>query len=234
MFFSKNLKLLRKRAGLSQQDLADSLNVTRSSINSYERGVQPSFEVQIALADQFKLSMDALIRYDLSALSEYQWSQLNQGFDIDITGRRLRLLTVTVNEDNKENIELVDHKARAGYTTGYADPEFISSLPHFQLPYLPVNRSYRCFQIQGDSMPPVHNNAWVTASYVENWTEIKNGERYIVITREEGIVFKVLYNHIETDQKLLLVSTNTDYEPYEVAIDEVLEIWKFENCSLTE
>ena len=41
-----------------------------------------------------------------------------------------------VDSKNRDNIELVPVKAKAGYTAGYNDPEFISSLPTFQLPFL--------------------------------------------------------------------------------------------------
>lgn len=217
---------------MSQQELADSLSVSRSSLNSYERGTQPPFAILIALADYFRLSMDALIRYDLEALGEYEWSVLEQGNDIDITGRRLRLLTVSVDKDNNEKIELVPNKARAGYTGGYADPEFIASLPKFDLPFLPKGRTYRCFQLQGDSMPPFRDGDWVTASYVENWMDIKDGGRYVLVTRDEGIVFKVVYNRIARDRSLTMVSTNTDYQPYNVAVEDLAEVWKYETGNL--
>ena len=54
MYFDKNVKLLRTQKGLSQQDLADSLELTRSKLNSYERGVQPPFDIQIDIV--FKVS----------------------------------------------------------------------------------------------------------------------------------------------------------------------------------
>jgi len=52
-----------------------------------------------------------------------------------IKGSNLRVLATTVDIANNENIEMVAEKAKAGYTTGYADPEFISELPVFQFPF---------------------------------------------------------------------------------------------------
>ena len=41
------------------------------------------------------------------------------------------------------------------------------------------------------------------------------------------IVFKFVYNHLEENQSLLLVSSNPLFEPYSVSIKQVIEIWKF-------
>ncbi len=228
MFFDRNIKLLRTKKGLSQQDLADSLELSRSKLNSYERGVQPPFDIQIDIADYFNVTLDGLVRHDLSKLTHFKLSQILKGSEADISGRKLRLLTVSVDADENENIEIVSMKAQAGYTGGYADPEFIGGLPKFKLPFLPKNRTYRSFQIKGDSMPPVSEGSWVTASYLQDWGDIKDGENYIVVTKDEGIVFKRLYNKIKEEQSITLVSTNSAYAPYTLPIAQILEIWKFE------
>lgn len=228
MFFARNIKLLRTKKGLSQQDLADNLEITRSKLNSYERGVQPPFEIQIDIADYFNVTLDGLVRHDLSKLTHFKLSQILKGSEADISGRRLRLLTVSVDANEDENIEIVSMKAQAGYTGGYGDPEFIGTLPKFKLPFLPKNKTYRSFQIKGDSMPPVSEGSWVTASYLQDWADIKDGENYIVVTKDEGIVFKRLYNKIKDEQSITLVSTNSSYAPYTLPITQILEIWKFE------
>jgi hypothetical protein len=69
----------------------------------------------------------------------------------------------------------------------------------------------------------------VTGEYLQNWQLIKNGHPYIVVTQNEGIVFKVVYNQINDSGTLLLCSTNPQYQPYEVKVGDVLEIWKFVN-----
>jgi transcriptional regulator with XRE-family HTH domain len=220
---------LRKYKEFSQQELADGLDLSRSKLNSYERGVQPPFDLLIQIAEYFNASIDALIRYDLSILSEYKLSQMLSGFDIDVTGQKLRLLTVSVDKDDEENIELVTAKAQAGYTTGYADPDFIVSLPKFNLPFLAKGKTYRCFQIKGESMHPIQEGSWITASYVQDWNDIKDGKSYIVVTADDGIVFKVVYNQISADSKLQLISTNPLFKPYDISIRNVLEIWEMEN-----
>jgi transcriptional regulator with XRE-family HTH domain len=233
MYFAENLKFLRQRKNKSQTDLAAELEITRTTLSGYERNVQPPFRVLIKIAEYFNVSLDALVKYKLDVLSEFQLSQIEKGFDVDITGSKLRLLTITVDNKGKENIELVPVKAQAGYTSSYGDLEFIASLPKFKLPFLPENKTYRTFQIKGDSMLPIPENSWVTCSYIENWEHIKNGKACIVVTKNDGIVFKLVYNRLE-EGVLLLVSSNRNYNPYEIQISQVLEIWQFETWNSFE
>ena len=60
--FDKILKLLRNEKNMSQQELADALGISKSSINMYERGGrQPNFEVLEAIADFFNVDIDYLL-----------------------------------------------------------------------------------------------------------------------------------------------------------------------------
>jgi len=230
MFFGNNLHLLRKRRKLSQADLASEIGIKRSSLSGYELGSsEPNFENLLKFSDFFRISIDKLLKINLNTISQIYLTQLEQGFDIDLTGGKLRVLATTVDQNNEENIELVPVKAKAGYTTGYGDPDFIKVLPTFQLPFLDRNKKFRTFQISGDSMPPVSNGSWVTGEFVQNWRTIKDGYPYIVVTENEGVVFKILYKQFDKNQSILLCSTNPIYEPFEININEVIEVWKFVN-----
>lgn len=223
-----NVKLLRQRRGRSQEEVAIALDVKRSSLSGYENGsAEPNLDLLVRISEYFKVSVDKMLKYDLNTLSESQLSSLERGWDIDLTGKRLRVLTTQVDRDDRENIELVPEKAKAGYAAGYADPDYISVLPAFQMPFLSREKKYRTFSISGDSMPPVGDGSYVTGEYVQNWQSLRDGQPYIIVTKEDGIVFKVVYNQLNDKGNLLLCSTNPIYPPYEVAISEVLEIWKF-------
>ncbi|RUA24151.1 MAG: DNA-binding protein [Bacteroidetes bacterium] len=234
-YFSSNIKHLRKRKGRTQDDVAFALNMKRSTLSGYENEVaKPSVEVLTAFSDYFGVAIDTLIKVDLRSLPESQISQLERGYDVFIKGSKLRVLTTTVGEDNEENIELVPEKAKAGYTGGFADPDFIKVLPTFRLPFLSKEKKYRTFQISGDSMLPIPDGSYVTGEYVQNWRHIKNGQPYIILTVDDGIVFKMVENNIESNGKLKLHSLNELYEPYEIDINEVREIWKFVNYISSE
>lgn len=225
---AKNIKLLRKRKRLSQENLAQELGITRSAINSYENQLaDPPITVLIKLADYFKISIDRLLKQDLSTLRESELCALERGEDIELLSKKLRILTTTVSPENENLTELVPEKARAGYAAGYSDPEYISELPVLQLPFLSKNRKYRAFTISGDSMLPLSDGSIVIGEYLDHWISIKDATPCILVTRSEGIVFKIVYNRILKNNGLLLVSTNPTYSPYEVKIEEILEVWKF-------
>lgn len=228
MYFSSNIKLLRKRLGRTQDDIAFSLDMKRSTLSGYENGIaQPGLGPLIAFSRHFKISIDTLVKEDLSKLAESELSQLERGYDVFITGSKLRVLATTVDSENAENVELVNETAKAGYRSGFADPEFIRVLPVFQLPFLSKDRKYRAFQVNGDSMLPIPDKSWVIAEFVQNWYSIRSGYPYIILTLEDGIVFKLAENKLKEEQKLTLVSLNPLYEPYDVHVKDLREVWKF-------
>lgn len=226
--FSSNIKLLRKRRRRTQDDVAVALHMKRSTLSGYENEVaQPSIDALIAFSKYYGISVDTLVKMDLTKLRESELSQLERGYDVYITGSKLRVLATTVDNQNNENIEVVNHKASAGYRTGFADPEYIRVLPTFHMPFLSKDKKYRTFQISGDSMLPIPDGSWVTGEFVQNWNMIRDNVPYIVLTLNDGILFKVVYNDIKTRGKLKLISLNPFYEPYDVDVKDIREVWKF-------
>jgi transcriptional regulator with XRE-family HTH domain len=235
MFFSSNIKYLRKRKKKTQDDMAFALNMKRSTLSGYENNVaEPGMQAIVALSDYFNVAVDTLIKIDLSTLSESQLFELEHGNDVYLKGSKLRVLTTTVNTNNEDNIELVPEKAKAGYSTGFSDPEYIKELPVFNLPFLSKEKKYRTFQISGDSMLPIPEGTWVTGEFVQDWSNIKDNEAYIILTYNEGIVFKIVENKLKSDRKFILHSLNPLYKPYEISPGEIREIWKFENYISSE
>ncbi len=236
MYFSSNIKLLRNRRKRTQDLVAGELGMSRSTLNSYENGSikNPTLDALMVFSKYFRLSIDTMVKVDLSKLSDFQMSELERGNDVYVTGSRLRVIATTVDSQNRENIEVVPLKAKAGYKNGFADPEFIKKLPTFQLPLLLSDRKYRMFQISGDSMLPIPDKSWIIAEYLENWYDVKDGEAYIVLTQEEGLVFKIAYNQLKKKKNLLLKSLNSIYEPYELHLGEIREVWKFCNYLSSE
>lgn len=230
IFISSNLKILRKFRKMSQEDVAQELGLTRSSYSGYENGVaEPGIENLIKMSAFFKVSLDDLLTKDLNKLSTTEWENIEKGVYVDVKGKNLRVLTAMVSENNEDVIEMIPQKASAGYTMGFADPDYIKVLPTFQLPFLKKDRKYRSFPIQGDSMPPVSAGSHVVAEYVQNWETIKEDYPYIIITKEEGIVFKIANKIKGRDDVIQLSSTNPLYEPYLINVNDIIEIWRFVN-----
>lgn len=222
------MKILRKRRGKTQDELAFALDMKRSTLSGYENKVaEPGLEILLKFSDYFGIAIDTLLKVDMSLLGESQIYQLEHGQDVFISGSKLRVLATTVNNENKENIEMVNEKAKAGYTNGFSDPEFISELPVFNLPFLSGNKKYRTFQLNGDSMLPIPDKSWVTGEFVQDWREVKSGDACVILTLNEGIVFKIIENKIAEEGKLTLFSLNPIYEPFDVEVRDIREIWRF-------
>lgn len=230
IFWSLNIKYLRNRKKISQDQLAADLGISRSKLNAHENGqtVNPTLNDLLDCSQYFKMSIDTLLKVDLSKLSELKLRELEAGNDVYITGSKIRVLAITVDKENKEQVEYVPVKAKAGYRAGYSDPEYLASLPRFTLPGLPATGTFRMFPTTGDSMLPVPEGSDILTRYVEDWTSIKKDTPCILILKgEQDFVFKMVTSRIDEDRTLLLRSLNEQYQPYTVPVSEVLEIWAY-------
>ncbi|WP_256337455.1 S24 family peptidase [Mucilaginibacter gossypii] len=163
----------------------------------------------------------------MDTLSENELQSLTAAGAGQPTGHDLRVLAITVNPQNEENVEFVPVKAKAGYRAGHRDPEYLASLPKFSFPDLPKGRTFRMFPTTGDSMLPIPEGSIVLASYVTDWLSIKADTRCILILNSEmEFVFKKVT--VLKNNRLLLMSENARYIPYEVKMTEVLEIWEYD------
>jgi len=195
--FSSNIKLLRTRKKRTQSELAEALNLKRTTVNAIENSIsQPTVNHLQAFSKYFGIAIDTLINVDMRKLSESQFTDLKNGFDVFIRGTNLRVIATTVDQNNNDNIEFVNEKAKAGYATNFADPEFIGNLPVFQLPFLSKEKKYRAFSISGDSMLPIPSGSIVIGEFIQNFYNIKKGEAYVIITRDKGINFKIMEKYL--------------------------------------
>ena len=179
----QNLKYLRKLRGWTQEEFAIKLGIKRSLIGAYEEErADPRLDVLEIVADIFKLSLDELFLKDLTNTS---------GNNYLAKRRQQKMMSAERNV-----IHFVPVKAAAGYLAGYADAEFIDELNTFTLPMM-AGGNYRAFEIIGDSMMPTPSGSIIVGEKVEEHSDIKNDQAYIVVSRNEGIVYKriVKNNH---------------------------------------
>ncbi len=115
-------------------------------------------------------------------------------------------------------------KAAAGYLAGYADTEFIEELNTFTLPMLSGGH-YRAFEIIGDSMLPTPSGSIIVGEKINNLDDLKSNTPCIVVSMQEGIVYKRVVKNNRSKNKLTLVSDNPAYQPYQVNTEDVAEIW---------
>ena len=64
MKFGKALSTLRKLADMTQNEVADRLNLSRQAISKYERGESfPDISILVMIAELFNVTLDQLINY---------------------------------------------------------------------------------------------------------------------------------------------------------------------------
>ena len=214
-----NIKFIRKQQGMTQQKFADHIGIKRSALGSYEEGrAQPSYDTVLVIAEKFNISTDKLLKEDLADVA----GQVVFG-DGDAGKRSLlktmpaitesnhnnpagsRILAITVDKDNNENIELVPEKAAASYLKGYQDPEYLQELPKFRLPFLPLRPFLAVFL---EPMPPM---------------------RFIIF-----VVYKRIENNIDDNSTVICRSDNPAYPPFRLKADDIKEAWHARNFILKE
>jgi len=207
---NQNLKYLRKLRGWTQEEFAQKLRIKRSLLGAYEEErAEPRIDVLEVVCDIFKLTLDEILRKDLS----------------DNKGNYLAKRRAMKLAGGRPDIPFVPVKAAAGYLAGYGDPEFIDELNTFTLPML-SGGNYRAFEIVGDSMLPTPSGSVIVGEKVDNIEEVKSNLTYVVVSRNEGIVYKRILKTNRTKAKLTLVSDNPQYQPYSINSDDILEIWQ--------
>lgn len=70
MKFGEKLQKLRKQNGLSQEQLAEKLNVSRQAISKQEMGTIPDMENVVKIGRYFDCSLDYLMNNELDSESE--------------------------------------------------------------------------------------------------------------------------------------------------------------------
>lgn len=215
-FLASNLRHLRKYKSITQQELAEQLSVKRAMISAYEDGrSEPKLKTLQSLCEILEVSLEELLNHDIVSHGRVVTQK-----------RNLNILTIACDDQENENITLVRQRASAGYLNGFADQEYMEQLPQFNLPTLPSQTTYRAFELAGDSMLPLIPGTVVVGAYVDQLTAIKSGKTYVLVTRTEGVVYKRVFNYLEENGKLFLVSDNEQYKPYDIKGEDVLEVWE--------
>ena len=188
--FSERLKSLRSEKGWSQQRLADELNLSKSSVNMYERGErEPGFETMEAIADTFNVDMDYL--YGRTDVKIAEPIQLNAG----TVPPGFELLPRMVKKPLIGDIACGEPITAEQNVADYVDvPETV----HCDF----------CLRCHGDSMVDagIQDNDVV---YIRIQPEVEDGEIAAVRIGGEATLKRVYYD----GQSLTLMPANSSYRP---------------------
>lgn len=145
----------------------------------------------------------------------------------------IKPVMVTMNDQMAENIAFVPIKAQAGYLQGYANQEYVGTLPSFGLPGF-QNGTFRAFEVEGHSMLQIDNKGFhpgdITINqYVESPHQIRDGRVYVVVTHE-GMLLKRCINRLDGETPRLICKSDNrsgDYPDIPLSPDQIIEVWEF-------
>ncbi len=141
-----------------------------------------------------------------------------------------RVLTIVTNAESEERIVHVPLPAQPGYAEESHKPGFIESLPAFSLPdYKYQNGPHRSFEVVGDSMEPsLFEGDKVICRFVDPtlWeVALQDNQAYVLVTQADVLVRRIV-NKLKEEHRLQVHSDNAFYQPAEVAMGSIREIWQ--------
>jgi transcriptional regulator with XRE-family HTH domain len=216
-YLAKNLRFLRKRRSVTQEEMAQDLDLKKSTYASYEsdEGNTPPAKTLYSIARKFGVSMESLFEVDYTALRDQD--------TLRISDREI-YFPVSVDLTGTELIDVVPatHQAQAGYLSDFSNPAYIRSLPKINWDLGTYEAgTKRIFQIVGDSMLPIPSQSFILGVR-KNYEELINDYAYVVVTQND-ILFKRIRKESNT---IHLISDNSLYPPQQVNADEVQQYWK--------
>jgi transcriptional regulator with XRE-family HTH domain len=255
-YFAQNLKHLRKKSSKTQEQLGNEIQLGRTTIANYESGVSSPTdpEVLIRLSQLFCVSIDELLTRDLSmaftteahVMPDMSWKE---EFAEPVTNfinhkRTLYETTIKMNHflgassviivDNHgdEKMAFVSIAEMKNYLSNREDASYISSLPYYSLPKFSDN-TYRLFEVNENALEPKFSYGdKVLASWVSNVEDINDGNVYVLVTKNNGILLRRVVNKINEREVLQLISDSlrfkNQYSLMELKPTEIYEVWSVE------
>lgn len=120
------------------------------------------------------------------------------------------------------NIQYVRLAQVQEYILKHLQTDFLNSLPKFSLPNLPKGE-YRGFEAGDDFSFP---GGTLVGSFVKNWYDIQDGKHYLLVTKQQGLLYRRVYNQLKIKGMLLLSSDLEYITSAELTIKDILEVWE--------
>lgn len=199
--FNERLKLLRQETGLSQQDFAKQVGLSKSSVNMYERGErEPGLETLEAIADYFNVDMDYLLGKS-EHRSKTAWLEgLDKSIDLEILRSQVKFENLFPIE--KKRFPLLGQIACGKPIAANEEKElYVEAGANIDADF--------CLRAKGDSMigARIYDGDIV---FIMKQEMVDNGEIAAVIIEDEATLKRVSY-YPEKDL-LILKAENSKYE----------------------
>lgn len=135
----------------------------------------------------------------------------------------------------RAGVPLVSQYAYAGYMGGYADPEYVESLPHIDFtPDREMTGNYVAFEVRGDSMDDGSKESYIEGEIVicrevepEYWRDSRLyfNKRDFVVVHQDGILIKRVIAHDVENHLITIHSLNPMYQDKVLDLKDVRQIF---------
>ncbi len=210
---ARRFKKVREEQHHTQQSFAELLEIGATTADIERGKTKISGKVVMELLRQFQINPLWLFG---KSFTQY----------LNVDGGNVGPKVISIDQEDKDTILLVNQKAAAGYPHNIQDVGWYETLPAFNIP-LPEyrNATYRGFQVEGDSMlPNIRPNEWVLGKAVPNISEASDSKIYIVVL-QDSVLVKKLQKIPNAPGKVRLISLNPEYIPLDVEVKNVQELW---------
>lgn len=192
--FQNILKLLRTSKGITQNELATHLKISRSTIGMYESGSrEPDFETLELIADYFNVDIDYLLgrTSKTTYIPPPLLSSKRKGVVINVLGRVAAGIPIDAVEDIIDTEEISEEIAKTG--------EFFG------------------LQINGDSMEPKFSKGDIVI--VRKQDDADSGDIVIAMVNGNDATCKRLRKYRDGIE---LISNNPSYEPMFFSNEDII------------
>ena len=205
-----DLKEFRKENKLTQTQLAEYLGITQAFVSQVEKGERPVPNDYI-----IKIKADGLYKLPKSSLPKSEVTFLDN--------------------PNFIMVSVVGQYAAAGYLKGYADEEYIDTLPKipFFVDHDPKGK-YMGFEVRGDSMDDDSTNSIIEGDTLicreikpELWYDKLHIKKYffVIAHKSEGVLVKQITNHNPETGDITIHSLNSFYPDQVLNLRDVAQLF---------
>lgn len=207
-----NVKLNGKK--VTSYQIGKNTSITSTAVDKYLKGSIPSYDKAKILADYFGVTVEWLMTGEENKSSS----------------------EVQIVDTNVMMVPLVNQYVHAGYMSGYADEEYVETLP--KIPWI-VDKEYKgryiSFEVKGDSMDDglkhsyeqgdillcreINPDYWKCKLHIHQW------DAFVIVHKTEGIVVKQIIDHDVEKGIITVHSFNPIYEDYKIDLREVAQIF---------
>jgi phage repressor protein C with HTH and peptisase S24 domain len=252
IYLGKNLKLLRQKKAINQQELAIQVNKGHTTIGNWEKGIsEPNLSEILILSNYFEITPVQLVYLDLDKVEvnkntgdskKSKLVEVKHEPSVEVKTNLERILPVFSLSDKQADygknttiIPLTDISVAAGLGL-YNDSSYLENVESIAVPnsFLSRKQGTRLsVRVKGPSMAPtIYDGSYVSVRLLDRseWAKMPDGLVYVVTDKDGKSYLKRVKNRFKNDF-IVLTSDNPDkanFSNFNLQTDEIQWIWEAE------